>query len=114
MIFLAEVLAAWNTPAFENQLKSAIEQMTVDQLPLQQGLANSGYALDTNLKAVLISTAELADYFQATVGIFYTGVIAGCNCADDPTPVDELPEYCVVEVAINKLSAATTICLIDE
>jgi hypothetical protein len=47
-------------------------------------------------------------------GIFYTGVIAGCSCADDPTPVDELNEYCVVQFDIDRMTAETTVRLLAE
>lgn len=114
MILLPDTLAAWRTPGFETQLKTDIEHMTVHQLPLQQGLTNSSYALDHSLQAVIIKSAEAEDCLQIKAGIFYTGVIAGCNCADDPTPADELPEYCLVELNINKVTAETIIRLIDE
>lgn len=88
MIKLIKTLKAWKTAYFENTLKMEIEQMGVKQLPLQQGLTSSSYALDNNIKAVIIKVTEGDCSITIKSGIFYTGVIAGCNCSDDPTPVD--------------------------
>ena len=45
-------------------------------------------------------------------GIFYTGVVAGCSCADDPTPVEEQHEYCEVLIEINRATAEAVIRLL--
>jgi hypothetical protein len=47
-------------------------------------------------------------------GIFYSGVVTGCSCADDPTPVNEESEYCVVQLDINKQTGETAIALLAE
>lgn len=88
--------------------------MDVDQLPLQQGLSASSYALDHDLRAVMLKVTHEGDVIQVKAGIFYTGVISGCNCADDPTPVDEQPEYCEVQIDINVSTAETYISLAGE
>ena len=112
MIRLVDVLNAWGTPRFSKALKDAIEGMDAGQLPLQQGLATTSYALDAKLNAVIISACEERDFIRAKVGIFYSGIIAGCSCADDPTPVDEQNEYCVVQLDIDKRTAETRITLL--
>ena len=114
MIRLVDVLNAWRTPEFSKILKAAIEGMDSSQLPLQQGLATTSYALDTRLKAMIISATEERDFIRARVGIFYSGIIAGCSCADDPTPVDEQNEYCVVQLDIDKRTADTRITLLRD
>jgi hypothetical protein len=45
-------------------------------------------------------------------GVFYTGIIAGCSCSDDPSPVDEQNEYCDLLFTIDKLTAETQITLL--
>ena len=114
MIHLTDVLAAWNTPDFKSVLSRNIEKMTVNQLPLQQALSSSSYALDSNIKVIIINTDESETDIQVKLGVYYTGIIAGCNCADDPTPADEIPEYCVVQINIDKCSAETKVQLLDE
>jgi hypothetical protein len=114
MIRFTDALHAWGTPEFSAILKQAIEQMTGEQLPLQQGLTSSSHALDDKLEAVIISVVDEGRFVRARAGIFYTGIIAGCNCADDPSPVNELNEYCEVQLNIDKSTAVTTIILLAE
>jgi hypothetical protein len=114
MIRFTDALNAWGTPEFSAILKQAIEQMTGEQLPLQQGLTSSSHALDDKLEAVIISVVDEGRFVRARAGIFYTGIIAGCNCADDPSPVNEQNEYCEIQLDIDKSTAATTIILLAE
>ena len=114
MNILRNTLNRWGTTEFDDLLKADIDQMTVDQLPLQQAITSSSYALDTNIQSIIINKTDDSDSIQVKAGIYYTGVIAGCNCADDPSPADEIPEYCVVQIEIDKTSAETKIILLDE
>ena len=114
MIRLTKALSAWGTPEFESVLKKEIEQMDAGQLPLQQGLSTGSYAIDGKFNAMIISVSEDAGSIRVKAGIFYSGIIAGCSCADDPTPVNDESEYCVVQLDINKLTAETTIALLAE
>jgi len=114
MIQLTKSLNAWGTPDFENILKAEIAQLGAEQLPLQQGLSTSSYALDDKLKVRIISVSAGADLIHAKAGIFYSGIIAGCSCADDPTPVEEQNEYCEIVLDIDRMTAETTINLLAE
>ncbi|MEA2093063.1 MAG: hypothetical protein U9P11_00695 [Pseudomonadota bacterium] len=114
MIQLTKALGAWETPVFEEILKDEIEQMDVELLPLQQGLSQCSYASGDNLSVVIISVSEAPNTIRAKTGIFYTGLIPGCSCADDPTPVNEYTEYCVVQFDINRITAETRVTLLPE
>jgi len=114
MTRLTQALNAWGTPDFEAILKKEIEQMGAEHLPLQQGLSTGSHALDTNLQVMVISVSEDAGFIRAKAGIFYSGILTGCSCADDPTPVNEESEYCVVQLDISKSTAETTVALLAE
>ena len=114
MLTMTGALAAWASADFKAVLKQEIESLGVAQLPLQQGLSRSSYVLDKPIEALIIAVSEDAGLIHVKAGIFYTGIIAGCSCADDPTPVDENAEYCVVALAIDKTTAATTVTLLAE
>ena len=62
---------------------------------------------------MILGVAEEPECIRVRAGIFYTGVISGCNCADDPSPVDEQNEYCVVQIDINRTTAESTVSLKD-
>lgn len=114
MIRFTKSLKSWGTPNFEGVLKAEIEQLGAEQLPLQQGLTTSSYALDDKLNVRIIRISDEAGFIRAKVGIFYAGLTPGCSCADDPTPVEEQVEYCVVQLDINKITAETTVALLTE
>ena len=48
-------------------------------------------------------------FIRVKAGLAYNGIIAGCSCSDDPTPIDETNEYCEVLFSINKETAETTV-----
>ena len=112
MIRLTQSRNAFGTPAFQQVFKQEVEQLSVDQLPLQQGLSTSGYALDDPRRVMVIDVSDDANFIHAKAGIFYFGIIAGCSCADDPTPVDKNNEYCEVQFDIDKNSADTKVILL--
>lgn len=111
MIRLTRAVNAWGKPDFNAVLKQDIEQLDVDQLPLQQGLSTGSYVAGEQFSAMIISAADSEDFIRAKAGIFYQGILGGCSCADDPTPVEEQSEYCEVQFDINKKTAETTVTL---
>jgi len=114
MIRLPNSLNAWGTPGFGDILKREIEQLDAAHLPLQQALAASSHVTDRPFHAMVISAREEPGLIRVKAGIFYTGVIAGCSCADDPTPIDEQNEYCVVQIDIDRTTADATVALLAE
>ncbi|MBU1396625.1 MAG: hypothetical protein KKE84_10890 [Gammaproteobacteria bacterium] len=114
MIRLPQSLNAWGTPAFREVFIQEVAQLDAAELPLQQGLARSSHVTERPFQAMLISASEDAGLLRVKAGIFYTGIIAGCSCADDPTPIDELNEYCVVQFDIDTTTAAATVTLLAE
>lgn len=114
MIRLPESLSAWGTPEFREVLKREFERVEAVHLPLQQGLARSSHVSERPFAVILLGTHEEAGRIQIKAGISYSGIIAGCSCADDPTPLDELTEYCVVQISIDRTTADTTVTLLEE
>lgn len=113
MIRLPESLNAWCTPEFNSILKREVEALPVDQLPLQQGLSFSSYVVDDKRSVRIISVADTAEVIRAKIGVFYYGMIAGCNCADDPTPVEALNEYCELCLVLDKRSGEAIVSLAE-
>lgn len=115
MIKLSNSLEVLGTPEFEKTLREEIQRINPDLLPLQQGLSQSSYVSNSAFSVMILNVTEMENDIVVKTGIHYSGVIAGCNCADDPTPMDELTEYCEVLFNINKTTAETTValCTID-
>lgn len=114
MIRFPKAMAAWNTPAFEECLKQEIAELDESHLPLQQGLTASSRVSNSPIQAMILHVAEESGGIRIKAGIFYKGVIAGCNCADDPSPIDEQNEHCVVQFLIDRLTAEASVTLLAE
>ena len=112
MIRLPNAPHAWGTPGFNDILKRELEQLDSDQLPLQQGLSTCSHVAGEGFKVMVIKAADAGDFIRARVGIFYAGIIAGCSCADDPTPVEAQSEYCEVQLDIDRRTGETTVALL--
>lgn len=104
-LHLPEALAAWGTPAFQSTLKRELESQAA-ALPLQQGVAQGGVADGSNLAISVFGTREDERAVHAEVGVFFSEVVAGCNCGDDPM---ELHAYCVMQVSISKAGSGAAV-----
>lgn len=113
MITFKKTLDNFGTPDFNATLKNDILQIEKSQLPLQQALTQTSYVSDTDFSVVVLNSEDNGSTIIAKVGIFFFGIIAGSCCADDPTPVDELQEYCELEFTINKKTGEASIVLLE-
>jgi hypothetical protein len=111
---LTRSLSAWGSDTFEATLKEEIAQLGADFLPLQQGLSSGSTSLDANLEVMILRVTEWPDRLRVRAGIFYSSIISGCSCADDPTPVDENREYCEVDLEIDRESGEVRAALAGE
>lgn len=112
MTRLIKSVNAWSAPNFKDILKEEIEQLDADLLPLQRGLSAGSHVQSDKFTVMILGVSEGEDFIHARAGIFYTSIIAGCACTDDPTPINELNEYCEVRLDINKKTAETTVVLL--
>ena len=111
-ITLNNALSSWGTPEFSDVLKREIQQLDAMYLPLQQGMSQGNYTSGKNLTVLVLNVTDDADHIHVKSGVFYTGMITGCSCADDPTPIDEHTEYCEILFDINKTTAETAVTLL--
>ena len=108
---LPDTLAALGSADFPQVLKRELETLRDGDLPLQAGLAQSSSVGTQSPQVMVLSVDEQARPVRARVGVFYSGVIAGCNCADDPTPVEEQAEYCELWVDLDADTGTARIAL---
>jgi len=112
MLHFSKALQSWNKPDFNDALKDEIAKININQLPLQQALAQSSYVSDTDFGVVILNASEEENNIIVKAGMFFFGIIAGSCCSDDPTPVDEVAEYCELEFYIDKENGNTSVSLI--
>lgn len=111
MLSLTDALAAWGTPEFSEVARREIEGIDAERLPLQQGLSRGSYVGSAPHRVMIIDVTAGAESIRVKAGVFYTGIIAGCSCADDPTPVEEEPEYCELCFEIDRGSGLSSVTL---
>lgn len=110
-LFLPKTLAAWQGDNFKKTAKAEIESLDGNLLPLQDGLSYSTHALTDSFSAIVYAPKSAdEDFFRASIS--YSGIIAGCSCANDPTPVDEITEFIEMTVKLNKETAEATFTLL--
>lgn len=112
MIELGDSVRAWGTDAFAETFKRELAQHAAE-LPLQQALARGSQVADAPVTVMLNEATDAGDRLRVTAGVFFGGVIAGCSCADDPTPDSELAEYCELLLEIDKDTALSAVALLE-
>ena len=95
---------AIGTPEAAAILKREIEALPAASLPLQALLRRSAYALDEFGITVLAIDGN-ANPIRIRIGVFFQGLDPGCSCADDPSPVEPVPEYGELCVEIDRATA---------
>lgn len=109
MSAFTEVLQCTNSDEFAAQFRLALSSLDVEQLSLQQAVKNGSIALNQGISVMIISHQQTELLLEVKVGIFFRSMIAGCNCADDPSPVDTLEEYAEAWFYIDRRDASFTI-----
>ena len=112
MITLQKTLQAWDTSHFNSAFKNEIIALDRQLLPLQKGLSFSSYVSKETISPVIISSSVNATHLLIKASIFYTGIIAGCSCSDDPSPQDTQQESCDLLFRIKLDNAATQVEII--
>ena len=69
--------------------------------------------LDEPHNVIILSVTQTLDIISVKIGVMYNSIIAGCHCADDPTPVDSLNEYCELLVTLDMENAGATFHVVD-
>jgi hypothetical protein len=113
VVRLVQSLAARGSPDFKATLKRELGQLDGSQLPLVQGMTQGSVPLEGSVEVMILDVSEMETAIHAKAGVFYQSIIAGCSCADDPTPIDERNEYCEVQIDIDKSTAETTVTLLS-
>jgi len=95
-------LRNWGTDSFERTLKNEIENLKTETLPLGHGISQGGHIDDSKITATILSTTDNSSVIKTKAGIFFTEIVGGCNCNDDPVEVNA---YCEIRINIDKTTA---------
>lgn len=114
MLKLEKSLAAWQSDNFKQIVREEIGGLDETSLPLQEGLSRANYVDASDLSVLILRITEHETQIQVKTGIFYQGIIAGCNCSDDPSPMPSHTEYCEILFEIDKKTAETKVLLLED
>ncbi len=104
---------ALGTPDAATILKQELESHPATALPLQSLLRQTAHALDA-FSVTVLSITETATGARIRIGVFFHGVNPGCNCADDPAPLTEIPEYGELLLELDRKTAQASIHIPSE
>lgn len=92
-------IAAWGQDSFAEILCRELKDSGLISLVdlMQQGSA----PVQDSMHLSLLKVEELEGQIRAKVSVFFDSIIAGCQCADDPNPVDPIHEYAEVTLLID-------------
>ncbi|MFP4462738.1 MAG: hypothetical protein ACLFO0_02670 [Guyparkeria sp.] len=97
----------------EATFKAEISALSPDELPLEQGMSRGSVVTGDALSAMVIRSRIGPDRIRIHAGLFFTSVVAGCACTNDPSPMIDEPEYVEVEFEIDRRDGAATVRLLD-
>ena len=109
-IRLPDSLREWDTAEFSGSFKREIQGLPSGTLPLQSRGMQNGLVDDSDLSLVLLQTTETEDMYEIRTGVFFSEIIGGCSCGDEPAVENA---YCEIWVRIQKKTAAASMVLAD-
>jgi hypothetical protein len=87
-------------------LKQDIEALGVTAVPL--ATTQGGHIDPNKFSVTVLTTQDTLDAIEARIGVFFSEMLGGCNCSEDPVESDG---YCELIVTINKQTALTRFAL---
>ena len=101
-VTLRRALRDWETETFAATLKAQLEGLGTECLPLSEATAQGGLVDDRDISVMVLRSHEERHRICAQVGVFFSEIVGGCSCGDDPFVQTA---YCELEVYIDKLTA---------
>lgn len=80
------------------RLQQALMELPPGSLPLHHGCLQGGWVDDSDLSLSMLGNSFEGDRAVVRVGVFFSEVVGGCNCHDDPVNNNA---YAVVEVRLD-------------
>ena len=111
MARLTKSIRSRGSEAFTETLKAELESLATGVLPLQKGCSRGGVADDREIAVTVLAVKQGERFIRARVGVFFSEVVAGCSCGDDPLTEHA---YCEMEVAIDRESAQAEFVVVSD
>ena len=93
----------WEKPGFSQYFLSELNNLKVEDLPLQDCCQYSSVIEPESLAFRLIAQQMHSKYLLIKFGVFFQEVLSGCACSDDPSQaMIHENNYCELELRIEK------------
>ena len=79
-------------------------------LPLQARGMQNGLVDDADLSLTILQCLETREGLKIKAGVFFSEIIGGCSCGDEPAAENA---YCEIWVCIQKKTAEASIILAE-
>jgi len=110
---LPNTLAAWGSEAFAVILGRELTAAEGLQPLLLRAMTHGNQLATTPVNLLLLHAADEGSCLRLRLDVLFQSVVAGCSCADDPTPWSEINECCHIEIVIDKTTAQADMELIE-
>ncbi len=109
-VYFRLTLKSWGTDSFSTELLNDIMLLKTGVMPLQQCLTQGDMASEHPTNVSLLSCHDSEENIVAKLAVFFTEIISGCSCGDDPGIING---YCEMQLTINKQSGEGVFQVID-
>jgi hypothetical protein len=106
---LTATVEHWGSPTFADTLRDELQALGGGALPLHLGVNEGGMVDDSRLQVTVIRSSADEQTIQALVGVFFTEIVGGCSCGDEP---QAKPVYCEMQVRIDRGSGDAEISVL--
>ena len=102
---LSNSLNDWSTDTYGRTIKNELQSLQPGSFPLEKGLTQGGKVDDSNITVSVFESRDSDQEIQTKVAIFFTEVVGGCSCGDEPF---EAHAHCTLWVTIDRATAEAT------
>ena len=95
-----------NAQEIGRTLLRALRALPSGSLPLGSSCRQGGMVDESDLAFSMLTLDAAGDRITARVGVFFSELVGGCNCNDDPVVFNA---YGVLRVAIDRITGVATI-----
>ena len=110
IINFSKSLNSRDTEEFSAVLIDEIMALKTGILPLQQGLTQGDMAAEQPDKVTVLSRKETQQCVNVKLAVYFTEIISGCSCGDDPATLDG---YCEMQLKIDKQTGTGHFYVVD-
>jgi hypothetical protein len=100
MVTLNESLSTRNTDTFSATLKTELERLRSDVLPIAHIIGEGNRLDDSDLGIIVNEVSDDEAHIIARVGVFFNEIVSCSTCSGGDGMCDEA--YCELQVTINK------------